>query len=394
MAEPHRRATIRRCSHPLPVPWARGPRRSEPLRVSIDPGGHQSQDCASLLAVRWLQPVPELPEVETVRRGLERQTQGMTIARVDVRRARAVAFPPDPSVFCLALSGSIIAGWRRRGKYLLAELRDQDGQGAGVWGVHLRMTGQFLWIAAPAQPAPATAGECASATGPPLPQRKRRRASSQERPESQTSGAVEPKSMTKSEGEALTMTEPGPHTRVRFWSNAGDELRFIDTRSFAQMWWVPPNRPIEQVITGLARLGPEPFDPAFSATHLQQRLRGSSRTIKTALLDQTLVAGVGNIYADESLFAAGINPHTPAGSLGRPALERLRAALVEILQASIGAGGTTFSDFRDLTGTNGNYGGEASVYRRMGQPCRHCGAPIVRDRLAGRSTHWCRHCQR
>jgi formamidopyrimidine-DNA glycosylase len=72
----------------------------------------------------------------------------------------------------------------------------------------------------------------------------------------------------------------------------------------------------------------------------------------------------------------------------------LRSALVEILQASIGAGGTTFSDFRDLTGTNGNYGGEASVYRRTGQPCRHCGAPILRDRLAGRSTHWCCHCQR
>ena len=308
--------------------------------------------------------MPELPEVETVRRGLERQTQGMTIARVEVRRNRAVAFPPDPSLFCLALSGSTIAGWRRRGKYLLADLRDLDGQGAGCWGVHLRMTGQFLWIAAPARSSAAAATEREAGT------------------EKEADRQVH-----------VRESEPGPHTRVRFWSSSGDELRFIDTRSFAQMWWVPPNRPIEQVITGLARLGPEPFDPAFSAAHLQQRLRGSSRAIKTALLDQSLVAGVGNIYADESLFTAGINPHTPAGRLGRPALERLRAALVEILQASIGAGGTTFSDFRDLTGTNGNYGGEASVYRRSGQPCRRCGAPIVRDRLAGRSTHWCRHCQ-
>jgi formamidopyrimidine-DNA glycosylase len=164
----------------------------------------------------------------------------------------------------------------------LADLGDQDGQDAGCWGVHLRMTGQFLWIAAPARSSAAAATEREAGT------------------EKEADRQVH-----------VRESEPGPHTRVRFWSSSGDELRFIDTRSFAQMWWVPPNRPIEQVITGLARLGPEPFDPAFSAAHLQQRLRGSSRAIKTALLDQSLVAGVGNIYADESLFAAGINPTPP-----------------------------------------------------------------------------------
>ena len=291
--------------------------------------------------------MPELPEVETVRRGLEQQTLGMAIARVEVLRARAVAFPPDPELFCLALGQTRIHRWLRRGKYLLAELRDPQGESGGHWGVHLRMTGQFLWIARASRQSPET----------------------EARP-------------------------PCSHTRVRIWSEAGDELRFIDTRSFAQMWWVPPQQPPETVISGLSRLGPEPFDTAFDAEHLRSRLRGSSRPIKTALLDQSLVAGVGNIYADESLFAAGINPHTPAGRLSRKALERLRLALVEVLRASIGAGGTTFSDFRDLTGTNGNYGGEASVYRRTGQPCRRCGAPILRDRLSGRSTHWCRGCQR
>ena len=185
----------------------------------------------------------------------------------------------------------------------------------------------------------------------------------------------------------LFRSDAGPHTRVRIWSVAGDELRFIDTRSFAQMWWVPPERALESVITGLARLGPEPFDPAFSAAYLKTRLRGSSRPIKSALLDQALVAGVGNIYADESLFAAGIRPHTPSGRLSRAALERLHQALVAVLQASIGAGGTTFSDFRDLTGTNGNYGNAAWVYRRGGQPCRVCGTPLRRDKLAGRSSH-------
>jgi formamidopyrimidine-DNA glycosylase len=180
---------------------------------------------------------------------------------------------------------------------------------------------------------------------------------------------------------------------VRFWEQSGAELRFIDTRSFAQMWFVPPGIAVESVISGLGRLGPEPFDPAFSATYLAQRLRGSQRPIKNALLDQSLVAGIGNIYADESLFAAGILPQTPSGTLGSRRLEGLRRAVVEILQTSIGAGGTTFSDFRDLTGTNGNYGGQAWVYRRSGMPCRRCDTILMRHRLAGRSTHWCPRCQ-
>jgi formamidopyrimidine-DNA glycosylase len=246
------------------------------------------------------------------------------------------------------LEGCRIEQWGRRGKYLLAELRHPDGQQAGIWGVHLRMTGQFLWLAAPEGASSGPAGD----------------------------------------------SDPGQHTRVRIWEQSGAELRFIDTRSFAQMWFVPPGRAVESVITGLARLGPEPFDPGFSAPYLQGRLRGSRRPIKSALLDQSLVAGIGNIYADESLFAAGILPQTVSGRLGRQRLERLRGAVVEILQTSIGAGGTTFSDFRDLTGTNGNYGGQAWVYRRGGLPCRRCGTPLMRDRLAGRSTHWCPCCQK
>jgi formamidopyrimidine-DNA glycosylase len=111
------------------------------------------------------------------------------------------------------------------------------------------------------------------------------------------------------------------------------------------------------------------------------------------LLDQSLVAGVGNIYADEALFAAGIRPATASGRLSPQQLDCLRRNLVEVLTISIGAGGTTFSDFRDLTGTNGNYGGVAWVYRRGGQPCRRCGTVLRRDRLGGRSSHWCPQCQ-
>lgn len=281
--------------------------------------------------------MPELPEVETVRRGLESQTLGLAWVKIQVLRARAVASPPDPALFSLGLQDTHITGWQRRGKYLLATLRHADSSSAGHWGVHLRMTGQFLWMEQP--------------------------------------------------------TEPCRHTRVRLWSSAGQELRFVDTRSFGQMWWIPAGQAPEAVMQGMARLGPEPFAADFSATYLKQKLATSKRAIKAALLDQSLVAGVGNIYADESLFAAGIRPHTPSHRLSLRRLAQLREALLEVLTASIQAGGTTFSDFRQLSGLNGNYGGQAWVYRRAGQPCRRCGTEIRVDRLGGRSSHWCLHCQ-
>lgn len=277
--------------------------------------------------------MPELPEVETVRRGLADRLCHFRIAQVEVCRARAIASPGGPSEFIAGLTGSTVGKWTRRGKYLMAELNPDRS----VWGVHLRMTGQFQWHATPA--------------------------------------------------------EPCRHTRVRFWNPADQELRFVDVRSFGEMWWVPPGCPAERVISGLSRLGPEPFSSGFSSAYLQKRLKGSSRPIKSALLDQGLVAGVGNIYADESLFRAGIMPFTPAGHLDVQQLETLRDALVSVLETSIGAGGTTFSDFRDLEGVNGNYGGQAWVYRRAGHPCRCCGTIILREKLAGRSTHWCPTCQ-
>ena len=235
--------------------------------------------------------------------------------------------------FTDGLTGARVGAWSRRGKYLIADLEPNRG----AWGVHLRMTGQFQWIEEP--------------------------------------------------------TNPCSHTRVRFWNPKGEELRFVDVRSFGEMWWVSPDEELTVGIPGLARLGPEPFSEMFSAPYLKRRLKNSSRPIKTALLDQALVAGVGNIYADESLFSAGIPPLTPAGQLTLSELERLRTSLVDVLTTSIGAGGTTFSDFRDLEGVNGNYGGQAWVYRRGGQPCRRCGTPIRREKLSGRSTHWCPTCQ-
>ncbi|WP_094555786.1 DNA-formamidopyrimidine glycosylase [Synechococcus sp. 1G10] len=281
--------------------------------------------------------MPELPEVETVRRGLERQLSSFEIGQVEVLRQRAIAAPKEIDQFRAGLIGARVGAWSRRGKYLMAEL-SRGGLPAGHWGVHLRMTGQFLWLEEP--------------------------------------------------------REPCRHTRVRCWSRQGQELRFIDVRSFGQMWFIPSGHECSSVMTGLQKLGPEPFSAAFSGTYLMQKLKGSVRPIKNALLDQALVAGVGNIYADESLFAAGVAPQRRSGSLSLVELERLRQSLIEVLETSIGSGGTTFSDFRDISGTNGNYGGIAWVYRRGGQPCRRCGQPIQRERLGGRSSHWCPNCQR
>ena len=277
--------------------------------------------------------MPELPEVETVRRGLADRLESFEIAEIEVCRARAIASPGGVDQFVAGLKGAMVGAWSRRGKYLVAQLEPNRGR----WGVHLRMTGQFQWHATPAAP-------CS-------------------------------------------------HTRVRFWNQNNEELRFVDLRSFGEMWWIPEGDDLDSVMTGLKRLGPEPFSDAFTGAYLQQRLKGSARPIKTALLDQSLVAGVGNIYADESLFAAGIPPLSPSGKLTIQQLIRLRDELVNVLHISIGVGGTTFSDFRDLEGVNGNYGGQSWVYRRSGQPCRNCGTPIIREKLSGRSTHWCPSCQ-
>lgn len=275
--------------------------------------------------------------MEVVRRALQHGVGRFLIHHVEVLLARTVAFPVgDDAAFVAALTGSQLMAWHRRGKYLLSQLSHQ-GQPAGQLGVHLRMTGRFRWL---------DREECPVC----------------------------------------------PHTRVRFLGDQ-KELRFVDTRSFGRMWWVPPGTAASQVITGLQQMGPEPFTPAFDGSYLAKRLRGSRRPIKTALLDQSVVAGVGNIYADEGLFLAGIPPHVPSGSLSQEQLHRLCERLVQVLARSVQQGGTSFRDFRDLQGVNGNYGQEAWVYGRPGAPCRRCGAPIQRQVLSGRSSHWCPHCQ-
>jgi len=282
--------------------------------------------------------VPELPEVETVCRGLNRVTLNRPIQGGELLLPRSLATPDSVADFWQGIRGASFAAWQRRGKYLLAELVREDGEGAGYLGVHLRMTGQLLWLD-PATPVNA-------------------------------------------------------HCRVRLLLQGDRELRFLDQRTFGRLWWVPPGQPPPAVITGLQRLGPEPFAGEFSPVYLGERLRGSQRPIKNALLDQRLVAGLGNIYADEALFLSGIRPTTASQSLGPSRLTRLHGAIQQVLTTSIESGGTSFSDYRDIYGINGNYGGVAWVYDRETLPCRVCQTPIRRLKLAGRSAHYCPHCQR
>ncbi|BAY12952.1 DNA-formamidopyrimidine glycosylase [Calothrix sp. NIES-2098] len=279
--------------------------------------------------------MPELPEVETVRRGLNQLTLNQEITGGDVLLDRTIAYPFSVGEFIHGIKGSAIATWYRRGKYLLAELSPSPT--AGYLGVHLRMTGQLLW---------------------------------------------------------LHKDEPlHKHTRVRLFFGEQQELRFVDQRTFGQMWWVPSNVAVESVITGLAKLAVDPFSPEFTVEYLAQKLQNRRRPIKTALLDQSVVAGLGNIYADEALFKSGILPETLCTDLQREQIKLLRSAIIQVLEASIEVGGTTFSNFLNVKGINGNYGGVALVYNRAGEPCRVCGNLIQRTRLAGRSSHFCPECQ-
>ncbi|MDX2242437.1 MAG: DNA-formamidopyrimidine glycosylase, partial [Leptolyngbyaceae cyanobacterium bins.302] len=198
-------------------------------------------------------------------------------------------------------------------------------------------------------------------------------------------------------GQLLWVTPDTPlqkHTRVRLFFEGDRELRFVDQRTFGEMWWVPTGVAPETIITGLQRLGPEPFSDEFSIAYFVERLKNRQRPIKNALLDQAIVAGIGNIYADEALFLTGIRPQQLCTRLSRKQIQQLHANILQVLEASIEAKGTTFSSFRSVDGINGNYGGIAWVYARDGEPCRTCGSVIERLKLAGRSAHFCPKCQR
>ena len=286
--------------------------------------------------------MPELPEVETVRKGLEKKLKNFIISEIEIIRPSTIAFPANKDEFKKGLTNSLIDKWSRRGKYLIAKLIKNSNNDTlksnGYLIIHLRMTGHFNWL-------------------------KRN-------------------------------NSPCKHTRVRFFDSQENELRFIDVRSFGQIWWIKEGLDPKKIIKGLGSLGPEPFSKDFNYEYLKKEFSKRTKSIKAVLLDQRIIAGIGNIYADESLFEAGISPFRSAKTIKKRELIKLRISIIEVLEKSIGSGGTTFSDFRNIEGLNGNYSMQANVYKRTGEKCKRCSNLIQRKKITGRSTHWCSNCQK
>jgi len=282
--------------------------------------------------------MPELPEVETVARGLRASLVGCTIVGVEVRWARSV-IPPDPATFARRLIGQAVTGVGRRGKWIVIAL-----SGGDTLLVHLRMTGQLVL------------GPGGGYGKPPY-----------------------------SDGE----WPDERHVRVLFLLDDGRYLRFSDTRKFGRLWLVDDPAGV------LGALGPEPLGDDFTAARFGEMLAHRRGRIKPLLLDQRFLAGLGNIYTDETLWRACIHPLRRADTLTHAEVWRLHRAIRSVLRAAIASGGTTLSDgaFQRTDGRSGEFASRLAVYGRVGQPCPRCGTAVERTRVSQRSTHFCPHCQ-
>ncbi|HEU4739197.1 MAG TPA: bifunctional DNA-formamidopyrimidine glycosylase/DNA-(apurinic or apyrimidinic site) lyase [Solirubrobacterales bacterium] len=287
--------------------------------------------------------MPELPEVETVVRQLEPEVEGHRIDQLEVLDARW-SRPVPPGKLGKAVSGATIEGLGRRGKYILMRL-----DGARTLVMHLRMTGNLIL----------REGE---------------------------------EMLDPSEGRRLYESERSTeerHLRARFVLDDGRELWFTDPRRFGEAFLLANDGLDER----FAKLGPEPFSPEFTAAALGEMAAGRTAPLKSFLLDQSKVAGVGNIYADEALFRAELHPLSPAGSMKPEHLAALRDAVVAALEAGIEAGGSSIDDYRDARGEKGSMQDEFLVHTREGEDCHRCGGTIVRIVVGGRSTYFCPSCQ-
>jgi formamidopyrimidine-DNA glycosylase len=274
--------------------------------------------------------MPELPEVETVRRGLAGPLTGRRLLRVTQRRADLRW--PLPERFAARLAGRRVERLERRAKYILAHLDD-----ATVWLIHLGMSGRMYIAPGPAPP-------------------------------------------------------PGPHEHVTIETDDGAVVRYEDARRFGMMDLVPAARLHEHRL--LAGLGPEPLGNGFNEIVLSQALTGRRTPIKAALLDQRVVAGLGNIYVSEALFRARISPRRLAASVAGVRAGRLVPAIRMVLEEAIAAGGSTLRDYVQTTGELGYFQHAFQVYDREGAPCIACTRPVRRIVQSGRASYFCGHCQR
>jgi formamidopyrimidine-DNA glycosylase len=280
--------------------------------------------------------LPELPEVETIRRQLAPAVEGRTIEQAAVFDPRWTT-PLAPEQFERSLASRRIVELARRGKYFVVRLDD----GCALV-MHLRMTGNLLLIPDGADP-------------------------------------------------------PAAHLRGQIWLTApggapAGSLAFSDPRRFGTAEILADENALAERLD--ARLGPEPFSAEFDGARLHERTRNRRTPIKAVLLDQRVVAGVGNIYADEALFRAGIAPQKQAARLTRVQAERLAEAVRDALAAGIDAKGASIDDFRDAYGAKGSFQDQFLVHRREGLPCPACATPVKKIRCAGRGTYLCPVCQR
>jgi formamidopyrimidine-DNA glycosylase len=273
--------------------------------------------------------VPELPEVETVRANLEPALVGRRFERVEITDPRLTR-PLDPDEVAAELNGEVVQSLERRGKYLVVRFRS-----GRVLLIHLRMTG----------------------------------------------------SLGHHRNESL---EDDPHRRAVVTLDDGSEVTYRDVRRFGTWLLLEPGDDTPYLAE---RLGEEPLDAGFTTSILEARFHGRRAPVKAAILDQRAAPGMGNIYADEALWRARINPLTPAGELGRPELRRLQRGIKDALRAGIVRQGTTLRDYRTPSGARGSMQDELRVYGREDEPCPRCGTAIARTRVAGRGTWYCPTCQ-
>ncbi len=282
--------------------------------------------------------MPELPEVEIVRRGLKTKILGETIEKVEIFREQSIGYP-KPKSFAALLVGKTFTDVSRRGKYLFLHLDKKNADEPAYLIVHLRMSGRLL--------------------------------------------LVEKNDVAKKKFRFL---------RVQMLLNSRRLLCFEDMRVFGRLYYISSAKDLDRAIPSYSRLGAEPLED-LTAKQLLALFKNRRQVIKSALLDQSLIAGIGNIYADEILFQAGIHPLTPAGEISSKQTKILSRVIPLTLNRAIELGGSSIKDFVDTGGVNGNYQQKSLVYGRTNKLCTVCQAKIERIKIAGRSAHFCPSCQ-
>lgn len=274
--------------------------------------------------------MPELPEVETIKNVIEPQIQGLTIKKATVNRPEVIAYPAADD-FCKMVTEQTISFMERRGKFLIINLTNKSRM-----ILHLRMTG------------------CLLITPPDFPMEK--------------------------------------HTHIMMELSSGMELRFSDTRRFGRFWLIQSGE--EDTYSGIGKLGPEPFSSECNAEYLRSRLEKRKRAIKECLLDQSVIAGIGNIYSDEILFRANIHPSVPANSLTAEEWGLLATEISKCLRYYIDKNAISPEDYLETKGQDYRNTPFLQVYGHTGEPCPNCGETLARTVIGGRGSVYCPKCQR